>query len=109
MAGASRDRPVPPAIEPRHGDLKQPAQEAHRIEPLVRPHESECRFELGAVSWAVGTIGQVTLSMGVAMAREAESLEQLLEHADAALYTAKRLGRNRVEVAPTDPPIVMPS
>jgi diguanylate cyclase len=46
-----------------------------------------------------GTIGQVTLSMGVAMAREAESLEELLVRADAALYSAKRLGRNRVEVA----------
>jgi PleD family two-component response regulator len=32
-------------------------------------------------------------------AQEAESLETLLERADAALYAAKRMGRNRVEVA----------
>jgi diguanylate cyclase len=46
-----------------------------------------------------GTIGQVTLSMGVALAQEGESLEKLLERADAALYNAKRMGRNRVEIA----------
>jgi diguanylate cyclase len=51
-----------------------------------------------------GTLGQVTLSIGVAVAQEPESLEQLLERADAALYSAKRMGRNRVVVAPTDPP-----
>jgi diguanylate cyclase len=46
-----------------------------------------------------GTIGQVTLSMGVAVAEEGESLEHLMERADAALYRAKEVGRNRVEVA----------
>lgn len=46
-----------------------------------------------------GTIGQVTISIGVAVARQSETLEQLLERADAALYSAKRSGRNRVEVA----------
>lgn len=51
-----------------------------------------------------GTIGQVTLSIGVAVGLDAESLDQLLERADAALYSAKRLGRNRVEVAPADFP-----
>ncbi|MBS0418015.1 MAG: GGDEF domain-containing protein [Proteobacteria bacterium] len=49
-----------------------------------------------------GTIGQVTLSIGVALAGEAESLEQLVERADRALYIAKRTGRNRVEVSPAD-------
>jgi diguanylate cyclase len=44
-------------------------------------------------------IGQVTLSIGVAVGREGESLEQLIGRADAALYTAKGKGRNRVEVA----------
>jgi diguanylate cyclase len=47
-----------------------------------------------------GTIRQVTVSVGIAMASADESLESLLERADSALYTAKRLGRNRVEVAP---------
>ena len=50
-----------------------------------------------------GTIGKVTLSIGVALAKEGESLEKLLERADAALYIAKRTGRNRVELAPSDP------
>ena len=43
-----------------------------------------------------GTIGQVTLSIGVAVARSGESLESLMERADAALYGAKRTGRARV-------------
>jgi diguanylate cyclase len=51
-----------------------------------------------------GTIGQVTLSMGVALAQQGESLEKLLERADAALYIAKRMGRNRVEIATACPP-----
>lgn len=50
-----------------------------------------------------GTIGQVTLSIGVAVA-ETDSLDKLVERADAALYVAKRSGRNRVEVAGDDPP-----
>jgi diguanylate cyclase len=57
-----------------------------------------------------GTIGQVTVSIGVAVAQENEPLEKLLERADEALYRAKRAGRNRVEVAmpkhtvPASPP-----
>lgn len=39
----------------------------------------------------------VTISAGVAaMPEDAETVEQLIEAADSALYTAKRLGRNRV-------------
>jgi diguanylate cyclase len=49
-----------------------------------------------------GTIGQVTLSIGVAVARSGESLESLMERADAALYSAKRAGRARVIVAEGD-------
>ncbi|MBW2699506.1 MAG: diguanylate cyclase [Deltaproteobacteria bacterium] len=44
--------------------------------------------------------GKLTISLGVAeLAVEAEELTQLIERADAALYEAKRAGRNRVEVA----------
>ena len=39
---------------------------------------------------------RVTLSIGVAEYRPHESLEQLVARADAALYEAKRQGRNRV-------------
>lgn len=38
----------------------------------------------------------VTLSLGVAMLQEGERKESLLERADAAMYEAKRGGRNRV-------------
>lgn len=46
-----------------------------------------------------GTIGQVTLSIGIAVAQEGETLDGLMERADGALYRAKRGGRNRVETA----------
>ena len=62
----------------------------------------------GQIKRSDGTIGQVTVSIGVAVAREAEPLEELIERADAALYSAKRAGRNRVEVTPIVPP-QMPS
>jgi diguanylate cyclase (GGDEF)-like protein len=41
----------------------------------------------------------VTCSMGVASSGELGEVEQLLRAADAALYRAKRSGRNRVEMA----------
>jgi diguanylate cyclase len=41
-------------------------------------------------------IGSVTLSVGIAQLRWSDSLDQLIERADAALYRAKQLGRNRV-------------
>ncbi len=40
----------------------------------------------------------VTVSMGVASGSSLEDLEAMLRAADAALYTAKHHGRNRVEV-----------
>jgi two-component system, cell cycle response regulator len=38
----------------------------------------------------------VTCSFGVAERRPEESIDQLLRHADAALYEAKSCGRDRV-------------
>lgn len=40
-----------------------------------------------------------TISLGVATLRPGESAEEIINRADAALYAAKRLGRNRVEAA----------
>jgi diguanylate cyclase len=44
-------------------------------------------------------LGSVTLSLGVASLLDGESAEALIARADAALYKAKRSGRNRVVVA----------
>jgi diguanylate cyclase len=43
---------------------------------------------------------KLTLSAGMTAYRRGDSVRSLLERADAALYEAKRAGRNRVEVAP---------
>ncbi len=44
-------------------------------------------------------LGRITLSGGVAQYMANESLESLIERADAALYTAKHNGRNQVAAA----------
>ena len=47
-----------------------------------------------------GPIG-ITVSIGLAAAGPAESLQEAMRRADAALYAAKHGGRNRVEQAPS--------
>lgn len=42
--------------------------------------------------------GQVTLSVGIALLRDADDVDALVSRADDALYAAKRNGRNRVHV-----------
>ena len=41
----------------------------------------------------------ITISIGVAQHQRGETAENLLKRADAALYRAKNLGRNRVALA----------
>jgi len=47
--------------------------------------------------------GSVTLSIGVALGTSDDTLESMLARADAALYAAKRAGRNRVSVDGDEP------
>lgn len=59
-----------------------------------------CRLDLAAEPVAVGAAEiPVTASVGVATLGVGDTMERLLDRADRALYRAKRLGRNRVEVA----------
>jgi diguanylate cyclase (GGDEF)-like protein len=46
------------------------------------------------------TVGRATISIGVATWRSGERAEDVVGRADAALYQAKREGRNRVCIAP---------
>jgi len=48
---------------------------------------------------ADGSVLQLTASIGVAQVRAGETLSSAIQRADAALYTAKRCGRDRVSVA----------
>ncbi len=45
------------------------------------------------------TVGRVTCSFGVTALCEHDTVDKLIYRADAALYQAKRSGRNRVEFA----------
>jgi diguanylate cyclase len=42
------------------------------------------------------TVGRITMSIGIAEMRWRDSIEQLIERADLALYKAKETGRNKV-------------
>jgi diguanylate cyclase (GGDEF)-like protein len=63
------------------------------------------RAELEATKFSFdGNSLTVTASFGAAgfNGKHAPDLSQLISHADAALYSAKRLGRNRIQFAPLD-------
>jgi len=57
------------------------------------------REEVAASRWPINGEGEivVTVSIGVAQAREDDDVETLLMRADRALYRAKAAGRNRTE------------
>lgn len=57
------------------------------------------RIRQAVAEMPFATVGQITVSVGVAAICSDERIEQLQERVDRALYTAKREGRNRVRVA----------
>ena len=46
-------------------------------------------------------MGRITMSVGVAEYAGDKAMEDIIERADSALYTAKHNGRNQVAAAPT--------
>ncbi|WP_027882677.1 GGDEF domain-containing protein [Meiothermus rufus] len=57
------------------------------------------RLREDIVFWPFEGVGTVSASFGVAEGHLGDSIHHLLERADRALYQAKQLGRNRVELA----------
>jgi diguanylate cyclase (GGDEF)-like protein len=72
------------------------------VAPNTGPEEGlrlaeRLRERLEAHRWQAGS---VTASFGVTVHRRGDDLEQLVRRADAAMYRAKALGRNRCELEP---------
>ncbi len=68
-------------------------RDAERIRVLI----GQTRFSSQGIDY-----GPITISMGICMAAEAESADDLYARADRALYRSKLNGRNRVtKFAPT--------
>jgi len=65
--------------------------ETWELAERVRTHVSSCSIMAG------GSHVKVTLSLGVATGEAAVDTEKVLHASDAAMYQAKRAGRNRVE------------
>ncbi len=65
--------------------------DAHDVAERVR---SELATALGA-----GTLPDFTVSVGLASADTGEALSEVIDRADAALFKAKQLGRDRVVIA----------
>ena len=69
----------------RNSGLDEAAEFAERLVAMI----AGCRIE---------PVGKITTSIGVAVRRDRDSFDDVVLRADRALYTAKRNGRNRVEL-----------
>jgi two-component system cell cycle response regulator len=77
-----------------------PIAEAWRVAERVRSAVADHMFVVDPEEDGARIRIQLTASVGVAgMPENAESMEELVEEADKALYLAKHQGRNRVVVA----------
>ncbi len=56
------------------------------------------RIRLAIQAHDFGAVGKITASFGIAECQKGESWDSLVARADAAMYRAKRSGRNRVEM-----------
>ena len=70
---------------------------------IRRANEIRIAISSEPVPWLQGCI-PVTVSMGVSVAERSEDIELLLRRTDAALYQAKKNGRNRGECSLTPAP-----
>ena len=68
-------------------------EEARVIAERLRATIADSEMRYNEISF------RITISIGIAPARLEEKLEILIGEADRALYRAKDLGRNRVEVS----------
>ena len=69
------------------------AKSAVRLANAIRTALDEKPIAIGEQEF------RLTVSVGVATAREGDAVDDLLERADRAMYSAKKAGRNRVVVA----------
>jgi diguanylate cyclase len=100
MASALRERVRDGDMPARYGGEElmavlpgAPLAICEEVAERIRRAVSECRITRRSTG---ELLPEITVSIGVAQFRPGESMVQLIERCDGALYLAKRTGRNRV-------------